>query len=302
MNYVLGAGIHGLIMGYLTGTPVIGSLDGQSHNSFPLGPRILHKDEYSEILLNKLGIDKKPRIFKIGHFEGSLQNGKFIDEPSSEWKEKYITKTRGKFISLSSAMSGGKKEIVGWDLNEIHLTGTLLKNIELINEKVEYIDTFNRIIQFKNPRFSASYEMLFNTLNLKVFNNLVGFNFIKGLVANEVNFLLCSGGPLIRIHHDFDYVYFSDIELPFNRVTYINDNLFVIEKPYGSEKFELDTFQNMTIHKKITIPNCQIISPQTMVNEHLGIKMVGRYAKWNHGILINDTIKEGLEYAKSLCT
>jgi hypothetical protein len=305
-NFVLGAGVSGLILSYLLQIPAIGQLQGQSYSNFSLGPRILHKDEYAELLLRKLGIRNKPRIFKIGHYEGNLIDGNFVN-PGQSWRDSYAKKTRG-ITDFASAASGGKSEIIGWDIAGINLIKKLREEKALvILTHVSEIDIPQKIVYVKSFEDSGMciYDELFSTISLKEFYRIAGENEkARALELGQVRFLLVNSTMLNSLIGDFDYVYFASEEIPFNRITRVGRFEFVVEIPEqnlgkGIVMSEAIVRRSVIIASQI-IPKDWCISNPYLKNEDK-VHMVGRYAKWDHSLLINDVIREGLAYAKDLC-
>jgi DNA-binding protein len=299
--YVIGAGINGLILSYLAHVPAIGTtLDNQSSSKFPLGPRILHRDRDSSAFLLRLGIFDEAKMFKIGHFDGTLQSGGFVD-PMEAWKQKYIKKTRTVDIKIQSAMSGGHKCIWGWDIGEINLIPILRRNAVTINNMISNIDADTQIITMHDNK-QLQYDKCVSTIKLPKLYSLMGKKAPEEYRANKTKFILAEGGALLSLKKDYAYIYFADERLPFNRVTFLDGERYVIEMPeayFDVQDLEL-ILPGAKFIDEIVIDECQIISSEKDNRKVSGIDLVGRYAKWNHGLLINDTIKEGYKLAKDL--
>ena len=309
-NFVLGAGVNGLILGHLLQLPVIGQLQGQSHNSFPLGPRILHYGEDSARLINKLNIRKKPRSFKVGHYEGDLSSGNFVN-PEQSWRESYALKTRG-IKDFASAASAGKSEIVGWDIEDIQLVKKLREKVWEVRAKITKIDVPERVLYFENNDRSVSgalpYDELFNTIDLREFYKITGrFEEARALKIKDVRFVLANSVDLEKLLGTFDYVYFASEDVPFSRITRLHRYIFVIEIPeqnisknlWGEEGVEIRVLGSRIMISQI-IPRDYSVNNLLLKNEDK-VHMVGRYARWDHSLLINNTIKEGMAYAEDMC-
>jgi hypothetical protein len=299
-NYILGAGVSGLIMSFMTDTPAIPvAIPSQSLNRFPLGPRILHKDNDSEKLLRDLGIKEPYKQFAIGHFDGDLATGQFVD-PDAEWKQKYIRKTRTTNVKLESAMSGGHKYINGWDIGDIKLIPELQRRAQVIKNIATKIDAERRTIITLDKR-ELEYGKCISTIKLPAFYDLIGYPIPEPYEARKTRFVLIEGGPLLALKGNFSYIYFADKKLPFNRVTFLDGDKMVIEIPEEFFNVPLDfILVGTSFLDEVTVGDCQIVSVNKRIQRVLGVEMVGRYAKWNHALLINDVIKDGIKYAKAM--
>ena len=292
-SYVLGAGLHGLILGDMFKSPVIGKLDGQSSCPFPLGPRILHYDKYAAKYLKSMGIDKEPGHFFIGHFEGSLLSGNTV-VPDEAYKVRYNLKVRGMARAQTSAMSSDKNCIYGWDLKEVGLYDKLLDRVEIINNKVTAIDTHNEELLLDNGEL-FEYRRLYNTMKLTLFTDLLNKKYqVNDLKAAPVQFMICKSSKLSKILGYRDYMYFNSVAVPFNRITRLKADMLCLEIPFNINKNSL--CELIEVDKVIdcyVVNECQIISPIMNVKMIGHVEMVGRYARWNQSILLNDTIKRG---------
>jgi hypothetical protein len=252
-----------------------------------------------------MGILEEAKMFKIGHFDGALQSGEFVD-PMEAWKQKYIKKTRAADIVIQSAMSGGHKYIWGWDIGEIGLLPILRRNAVTINNMVKNIDADTRIITMRDDK-QLQYDKCVSTIKLPKLYSLMNKKAPVEYRANQTGFILAESSELQKLRSDYSYIYFADMRLPFNRVSYLADNKVVVEIPeaytIGFPKLE-DVLSNIlpsiNILDSILIDECQIITSEKENHKVNGIDLVGRYARWNHGLLINDTIKEGYKLAKEL--
>jgi hypothetical protein len=288
--YILGAGVNGLILGFLLDATVIGTdSECQSRSSFPLGPRILHYDAAAAYLLHKLNMFTAPRKFKIGHYD----EGKFVT-PTPEFKARYVKKTRGEDIKIDSAMSSDKTEILGWDISEIKLIEALEQQVNIIRSMVTYIDTEHKYFMLDSET-AVRYDELISTIKLPKLFELTGVPYPFGtLEANPTTFVLCRGGFMRDANIDFSYIYVADTRYMFNRVTFLDNGCYVVEFPGAiSEPWRLLKGSEVLEYKIVN--KCQILPPYAHYDSVHGIQLQGRYAKWQHGILINDVIKAGIK-------
>lgn len=297
-NYVLGAGINGLIMGYLLGATVIGtSENNQTKSNFQLGPRILHYDSLAKDLLASLGIKAQPKIFHIGYFDGTTANLQWV-KPSLYWRKKYDAKVRGESFKRSIPKRD-PVSLVGWDINEIELIGALESKVKIIDHMVDNIDTKQKLIYFSDEEVII-YDNLINTVKLTDFMKLTGIKDYTGLVARSTAFALVESMLLEQLIGGYSYSYFAG-NTSYNRITRIGCGKYVVEIPEDNFTQAIAELAEFHLSSFKIVEECQIISP-SYVNIYIpNVHMVGRYACWNQRLLINDTIERGVKIAESLC-
>jgi hypothetical protein len=304
-SLVLGTGLSGLITGYILGWPVVGrGLGGQQSSSFPLGPRILEKTPDTEWLLGRLGIEATPREFRIGYYSPDLDNP-WVDNPPSYFRAEYYKKTRGTDDVTLSSMSGGRNSIIGWDLNELNLVSRLLSRVPVIPQLVLKVETYpvKRLLLGNKqsvdgmdvlvPERVLYPDNIINTIPLPIFLRLMNLDEValefKALPTMFVE--VVSLEPLF----EYDYGYISTPTIPVHRITKISPQKYVLEcrGDKGYNPVELGIHNTVYNRHKI-VPDCQIVQSKC-VQEYAGVKMIGRYAEWDHSVKLEDVIRRARE-------
>lgn len=339
---VLGAGLAGLITGYLLGWPVIGEeVGGQGSNPFPLGPRILEADEYSYLLLKLLGIEYKPREFRVGYiYKGSKEKFPSVHRtPPQDFRERYYKKTRGEdSVITKSSMSGGKPGLFGWDLYEIALLNHLAAKVPVIKRTVTAIDIqecsygvepYSIVLGKRKEPKGVSYnapipgliydrtirvQSLVNTLPLPTFLTLTRLSwalerpksgdvyFVKLTLLGESRTELGFEMP----SRDYAYAYIADENIPIHRISRYGelDHSYIVEVNDSRYHDLIDLVQpnqKVLMIGSHLLKGSQMLNPYSESPDYIGnIKMIGRYANWNHSIKLNHVIKEALDLAKSM--
>lgn len=279
-NIVLGGGISGLLMlEILKGKNYImfakeNSIGGQLKNDFPLGPRILHYNQKTKAFLESIGINETPRIYKVGYLVGN----ELKSQITAEERLRYYVKTRGNSNINATTMSEGKTQITGWDLNKLNLVEVLYeRNKHLIYPfDVNTIEVNNKLINNK-----YEYDNLTSTIPLEALQKIVQ-------IQNKITY--DTQRKDVYFHHvkyafifeGYDYIYSVDGE--FNRITKINDREHVIE---ASRLLSMPA----NCLQDLKVANTQIVNELKLTDYH-GIKLVGRYAQYDHGIKTNNIIEK----------
>lgn len=247
--------------------------------AFPLGPRILHYTDKTKAFLERIGISREPREFKIGY----LINGEVTTKITKEQRLQYYMKTRGNKNINATTMSEGKTSIVGWDINEINLVDVLHKrNKHRIHQyQVTRIDPQNNLINY-----FIEYDKLISTIPLDALQRLIHGYFGDphyNLKKREVYFHLC------ELENDIDFDYIYNIDSPdITRMTKVGNNKFVIEAISPVDHyFVIDRIAAKT----------QIVTEVKLEN-YYGIELVGRYAQYDHSVKTNNIIERYFKWIK----
>ncbi|MFA5174613.1 MAG: hypothetical protein WC438_05525 [Candidatus Pacearchaeota archaeon] len=283
---IIGGGIAGLLYAfynpdYLLITDKIG---GQSKSKFQLGPRILHKDEFSTRLLTDLKRYIPIKKIKVGYF----YNNKINNENTEENKKKYFEKTRGESSQpYSSVMSSNQNEYDSYDIDLSDIIENLERRIEnkIILGTVSKIDTTKKSLIVNNEEIK--YSELISTIPLNVFLFLTSeIEKAKLFKSFSTQFVLMNNikDCIFTNFDEYDYVYDSDEKHSFHRVSKTK-NGYVFE--YKGEKNILpDLIKDIEVIKV-----GQLIENNIKINFDK-VKFFGRYAEWKHNILINDLLKK----------
>lgn len=332
--HILGSGITGLLLGYLTKSPVYGEVLGGQLSGLPKGPRILDLDSNTLKLLKDLGIEEQPQLFNVGYRKGGLISRKV----TAYDRESYYRKTRGTDSPVpASAMSGNKTSIIGWDLNKIGLVDRLVDEVTFIPSRVESIDFISNTISLINTvtkdYIKLPIDECINTINLNRIlrlveqNNREIFYLYKDsrgtihksvrditeldLSAHDTTFIditTDSGISLHLIPPEYSYVYYLDEDVPINRITRVGEDRFCIECRGDRFSETIDWIEKRLLVPGLleTIRFCQLEHSQNILEIGLDrpgyqgqrLKLCGRFARWTHEFKINSVFKEAEEYLK----
>lgn len=286
-NIILGGGITGLILLELAKEQdfvlMTNNIGGQlTEPPFSLGPRILQYSPKVDMFLQRIGISENIKSYKIGY----LVDGNPVNEVTKEQRQFYFTKTRGIESEMNATcLSEGKKEIHGWDMNKIRLVKKLTdRNKKRIKHlHASRISHCQHIIydQFDNP---IRYRNLISTIDFKILLHLLDMNeqFARVNKKKVYYTLVYTINPDVLYRLDLDYVY--DITHPvINRITKVSEFFRVIES--SEELSELPGYRiidEVCYHTQI--------QHELKIEKYKGIKLIGRYAQYDHSIKANNII------------
>lgn len=288
-SYVLGSGLSGMVCGLILDWPVVGEeVGGQMAAPFPMGPRILKDCEESRYLLQKLDIAARPRPFKVGYYH----KGQILAEADDEYRADYYYKTRGSRLFSKSSMNSGDNLLLGWDMEKIGLLNKLTNRVMVRVDRLDYLDIKARkfIGRSGDPVY---YDKIISTLPLDSFLSLAGLPGTRTLASGTLFF---NGVYSIDIE-DYTFVYVNDPDIPFHRITKLDDNTCVYES-ITSKLLEVFDFIPK-IHSYISLNRCQLLESLD-VEEIGGVQLIGRYAQWSHKIKTEDVIRRARIYARTL--
>ena len=284
-KYILGGGIAGLITAFYNPeyTIITDSIGGQMSDT-GLGPRILEVNEFSSALLDDLGYEDLPtKTAKIGY----MVWGQYVNELTDELKLEYYKKSR--YLSElkeppKSVMSDGKKEIVYYDINWVDLVNRLI--IELKNDPIigtiHSIDTSHREVKVDSNIFK--YDTLINSLPAPLFFKLSYLEPEQKLTYVPKTFIITESFFNMG---DFDYVYFPGDEVPYHRVTKLNDGKVAVEFTTPQHKDELlEDWPEAIDAKTIFAGQIQSGNPGHIDN----VYYVGRFGCWDHDLKTDDVV------------
>ena len=289
MNYIIGGGITGLILlelnkDYKLITDQIG---GQLKMEVPTGPKILHHSTKVAQFLKSVGLNSFSylKTFKVGY----LVNDKIIDNLSKNDALFYYQKTRGRSsIPNSTFLSEGKTMIAGYDMNELGLVNLLYERNKdrIIHKKVNFIDT-----DYKTLNGILQYDKLISTIDLQLLLKLLIIP--VNLEKNLVHYYLVekTKKDIFDVNPILSYVY--DIyNLDINRITKVDENKRIIESNNYTK------FDGYKVIKHI--PLYTQLRYELKLKEIRGIKLVGRFAEYNHAVKANNIIEEYFNERKNM--
>lgn len=279
---ILGGGIAGLLQAYFNPEALLISdqIGGQFKSPFPLGPKYLHVDDYSKRFFSEIDLESNIKKIKIGFFyKNELHN---IN--TEENRKLYFKKTRGENKPYSSSMSSDMNEFDSFEIDSNKIVDVLKNKIKnnIILGKISKIDDNQKIITVN--KINLKYKKLISTIPLNVFlflNNKA--EIAKEFKSFPTTFILSSKKTSDKIK-DYNYVYFSELEYNFHRVTRTEQGL-VLE--FKGDKIP----QINTEIDRVVLKTGQLVQNDIEINLE-DVEFFGRYATWKHSILINTLLKQ----------
>lgn len=328
---ILGAGITGLVLGYLTDSPVYGEVIGGQLSGLPKGPRILQLDQNTIKLIRDLAIDEAPETFTIGYVtgEGEPIRNSLLDAE----RRSYYKKTRGQDEPSTSSMSGGKTKLVGWDINKIPLVEKLSSKVEVRPATVSAIsfdknavyltDKSNRreLILPLNECVSTislrrTLPLLTNSVHEIFYLYNIGNKVMKSSTGIDRLDLTCFDTTFIRVDlsqddilpfgSEYNYLYYTEEQVPLNRATRVGPSTYIFEcrGDLFEEAVEFIEKHGWEVGLVETIRFCQLVHNHKLVSIGLDrpeyyanqLRLCGRFAQWDHSFKINSVFKEAENY------
>jgi hypothetical protein len=288
---ILGGGIAGLLLAYYNPEAILitDQIGGQFNAPFQLGPKYLHVDKYTNRLFSDLGIRPGIKNIKVGFF----YKNELHERNTEENRVKYFQKTRGEGEVYKSTMSSDMTEFDSYDISTeelVEILKTKIKN-EIIIGKVTNIDNLHRKLTLENG-IVIPYSTLISTIPMNTFlflNNKI--EAAKQFKSFPTTFILVENN-VVNDFRDYTYVYFSEPQYPFHRITQIEHGAVFEFKGDDIPRFQSE--KNRFVQK----------TGQLIQNDiEISIKYVeffGRYGCWKHGILVNDLLKQIYETKRDI--
>jgi len=295
---ILGGGPAGLIAGYYFPEFVVYDENplGQLNLPFIPGPRLLQKTKWFEKFIRSVLDDAGLYSYRIKTVVASVgyeDSGTVYANPPSEFKEKYTELTRGKSKSETSYLSEGKSKIQHLEIEDMgedsykFLFKTLLKILDdrgqLRREKITCIEP-NGYVYSDTARF---YSTIINTLNLKLLSKIWEGDHLDNydLTTLPKCFYQTNKGEYSK----YDYIY-GHTE-GWSRKTYFSDYMVYesvdpINPPYPV----INKFEGLPIQ----------IQNSLDIDKIGNVRMLGRFAQWNHKIKANEVLERVLRFTKGL--
>ena len=289
-HIVIGAGPSGLIWAFYHPECFVltDSIGGQFSSPFQLGPKYLHKTEYTEQFLKDIGVidSVKTKTIKVGFDYDGLLHSKNTEEN----RKLYFEKTRGTDSEVyRSSMSEGKEEFDVFDIGTEELIYFIMQKVKdrVIINKVQSIDLVNAKIFAEKDVFS--FDDIIITVPRPVFCRMIGrHDEADKFITYPTTFIKTKG---LKIG-EFDYVYYSDKNIPYHRISKIPNNEFCIE--YRGDEI----LKQQSEYDRFILKVGQLVERKDTITYPFFINFFGRYACWKHGIKLNDSIKQILTNEK----
>ncbi|MHB8483648.1 MAG: hypothetical protein ACYDBV_13120 [Nitrospiria bacterium] len=310
-NIILGGGIAGLCYALYNPDHIVltDRVGGGFSAPFQLGPKFLHRTPKTKQFLKDIGVirDVPVKTVKVGFYYDDAIHSHNTDEN----RRAYFEKTRGVSGSetYKSSMSEGSEEFDAYDMDVEKIVNAVFNVVKdrVIIGKVSGVDLKNKIVKYgycsstqplneplQHPVVVDDlmrFEKLVVTVPRPVFCYMIGqADEAKRFVSYPTTFLKSEHLPvdLHPVQKDFekyDYVYFSQKEFPFHRVTKIPGG-FCLE--YKGDWFGLLKGAGGLFTLKIG----QLIQRTDNMVYPDSVKFFGRYAEWRHSIKTRELIDE----------
>ena len=307
-QYILGAGTAGIITSLFTGSKMIDGFPlGELSTRFSPGIRIFkyEKNVVNFITSVLIEADKPFSISKQTVFIGYKEDdGIVCSNASEDFKRKYSLITRGKEEYEKSFLSSAQTHIDYVSINNLgyeqsyqfffKLALDLLKQKDLlIEQKVLSIDTFNNNLYldtFNCKKVAVDTELDFDecisTLSIKTLFALSGTtNFQYDLSTTTKSFYKCKAINHMQDFDEANYIY--SIGGIYTRKT-LFDGYIVYETKDSLSPDTLQIEGNWIVDKYENLP--LQIKNSLKLQYFNKIKLIGRYAQWDHSIKANEII------------
>jgi protoporphyrinogen oxidase len=182
-------------------------------------------------------------------------------------------------------MSSDMTEFDSYDIGTeeiINILKAKIKN-EIIINKVIKINNLHRQITLENGEI-LSYNNLISTIPMNVFLYLNDkIEVAKQFKSFPTTFILVEN-DVVNDFKDYTYVYFSEPQYPFHRITQLEHSAVFEFKGDDIRRFPSES--NRFVQKV-----GQLIQNDIKIDIKY-VEFFGRYGCWKHGILVNDLLKQ----------
>lgn len=303
-NYIIGGGLAGLITAFYNPQyTIIDPLPTKSLGKFQRGPEIIWNTVETRQLLNDLNININIKTIKVG-FIGELNC--ILDECTDMMKACYYGKSRCFNIPVlpsERSLSEQKTSIEVIDMSFKTLIEELSRNLIMLPSSVTRINLMTREICLDSNDWRR-FKTLISTIPAPIFSELVNgkklqmqsytyrwsskiFSLITNLYDNEII-------DDISYDNNYDIIYDCRFNSPFSRFTKIDNNTYVAEFNVDKNKFIeiVDNITSRNIEKNYHFQHYGQITSDRNISDIIdeGLYFVGRFAKWKHGIKLQDII------------
>lgn len=300
-NLIIGGGIAGLSWAFYhpDNLVITDKVGGQFSAPFQLGPKYLHHTPDTVKFLTDLGVidNYKKKTIKIGFYYDHILH----PYSSNENRLAYFQKTRGESSEpYRSSMSEGNNSFEAFSIGVDDLVSILEEKVRdrIIVDKVIGVDTNNRLVFGGEPYATHAFENLVVTIPRPVFYKMAGhIPFAEKFKSHPTTFVLVRPMALEKTSMSetmgYDYIYCSDTDVPFHRLTNLPDTTMVLEfkgdnvpeQPGEISRFVMNIGQLVHVQEDLKWPEF--------------IKFFGRYAVWDHSIKTNQLLRRIYETEQS---
>jgi len=287
-NYIIGAGVTGLLAGFLLKDYKIISrkenIGGQLNAPFQLGPRFVRKNRSIVSILKKLKVEFLVKNVKIGYFNGE----EVLDSPTEEMRNKYISMTRGQTQNASSFMNDSLNtmKVLKFDMDSFIFKLQDEMKKQIIDNNVKHIDLETKEITLDDGTV-LKYKKLISTIHYADFCSLVGKK--VDLQFGDIFFFLTEKNA-IPYDKKYAFMYIISNNLPFNRMTQTKDGV-VLESPRPLSTFDMEKYK---IKRYYVLKNGKLKGSYN-VEKIEGVNFLGRYATLDNEVRIHNVCDKIME-------
>lgn len=307
-NYILGAGVSGLIAKYyLPDYQLVckqSAFGGQVTKSYwPLGPKVLHSHPMTEDFLKAIGMKTELSRVQIRYF----YDGKIYPDIPVKLKNAFVNKKTNHFRFnvytetdvADSTLSVKENYLDYYDIDFNILIKQTLKHLDVD----DFVDDDVILVSAKNKIFTTSsykqfeYNNVISTIPANSFQNILyDYQMPNKFHYIPITFALCDKLPVqIRDfdHKEWDWLYVADNRLPATRITKF-DKKFVYEITGDFSKLKLMQILDADVNVLDSVIQRVGIVHTDEVQDIDGISFLGRLAQWSHSIKTQQTVEKVL--------
>jgi hypothetical protein len=301
---VLGSGPIGLIAAkILKANLIIGDRIGGNILLRNITPTYLWRTEATKRFLNELGMQWKEKDIRFGWI---TPEEKYVDVASTEDRICYYHRSRNTYhkesIPTSVASSGKAGIIESFDVSVGDIVTRLTMNYNGLRTKIQSIKMLApQMFLINTDEGNVSTNQIINTLPAHIWDRVFySLSFMckkRGYALGPKCWVLGKAFTKKlqdqRDHSFRKFLYCADPEIPFDRVTFLNDHQ-CYQFSYEFNKYlPPDDFVEEVDGEVILSGDYQILGNGKESKEFNGdVYHVGRFARWDHSIRIHDVIEE----------
>jgi len=295
-NFVIGAGISGLIFKYYNPNYTIISpeIGGQLTMNIK-APRVLHDTKENKKLLDDLNILYKKKTLKIKYFyNNKLQNTidkKNIIRLINKKLSHSLFKLHNNVIrDFTLSVKNNKLKYLDCDMDV--LIKKLKHNIDIVNKKVILISIKNKYITLSDYT-KFYYDNLVSTIPAPDFAYLCfDYNFNNKFLYLPATIVKSKFIATKLNSKQWDWLYYIDDDEVYTRISKNGDG-YIYEISGDLNREEIEKFLGCDV-KDFAIQRVSTIFSEK-VDGLKNVKFLGRLACWNHEYKIQDVIKNSMK-------
>jgi hypothetical protein len=294
---VLGAGPVGLLCARVLGAPCVGERPGGGDLLRWVAPSLIWANPRLEGILAGLSLKTGLRDVRFG-FWGPRGIGSDV---TKEERAEYLRRSgRDPNAAPSSAMSSGKDgRIAAFKCTTESLTQALLDVVDVKVARVTSVElTANRarsVVRTTAGDFTAG--RIVNTLPAPVLDALLvlrGFEPLPPVENARRKWFICGGAwsQYLRevVDDGLEWLYVTDPRIPFDRVTFLEGNVFSYEFNSEPPSWFPETVSGKMVINGLAV---QVTGPSRPLEAFAGSLLnFGRMARWDHRIRLHDVAEE----------